>query len=82
MACQAFSADSFAPPTLDSPLPILMHHASGGDGLPVASHAHSMVSPGKEPHTPVQTPRIMLQLDVCLTCRPVVGGNVIIIIDE
>lgn len=47
MACQAFSADSFAPLTLDSPLPILMHHAATSDGLPTTSHAHSMVSPGK-----------------------------------
>lgn len=47
MACQAFSADSFTPLTLDSPLPILMHHATTSDGLPTTSHAHSMVSPGK-----------------------------------
>uniref|UniRef100_A0A3Q3WF74 POU domain protein n=1 Tax=Mola mola TaxID=94237 RepID=A0A3Q3WF74_MOLML len=45
MACQAFSADSFAPLALDSPLPILMHHASTSDCLPATSHAHSMVSP-------------------------------------
>lgn len=47
MACQAFSADSFTPLTLDSPLPILMHHATTTDCLPTTSHAHSMVSPGK-----------------------------------
>ncbi|XP_037646005.1 pituitary-specific positive transcription factor 1 [Sebastes umbrosus] len=43
MACQAFSADSFAPLS-DSALPILMHHASTVDCLPASSHAHSMVS--------------------------------------
>lgn len=47
MACQAFSADSFTPLALDSPLPILMHHASTSDCLPTTSHAHSMGSPGK-----------------------------------
>ncbi|XP_044072529.1 pituitary-specific positive transcription factor 1 isoform X1 [Siniperca chuatsi] len=44
MACQAFSADSFTPLAGDSPLPILMHHASASDCLPTTSHAHSMVS--------------------------------------
>ncbi|CAJ1079897.1 pituitary-specific positive transcription factor 1 [Xyrichtys novacula] len=44
MACQAFSADSFSPLAGDSPLPILMHHASTTDCLPATSHAHSMVS--------------------------------------
>ncbi|XP_078118930.1 pituitary-specific positive transcription factor 1 [Sander vitreus] len=44
MACQAFSTDSFNPLLGDSPLPILMHHASPGDCLPASSHAHSMVS--------------------------------------
>lgn len=46
MACQTFSADSFTPLALDSPLPILMHHVSTSDCLPTTSHAHSMVSPG------------------------------------
>ncbi|KAE8299462.1 Pituitary-specific positive transcription factor 1 [Larimichthys crocea] len=45
MACQAFSTDSFTPLAVDSPLPILMHHASTTDCLPTTSHAHSMVSP-------------------------------------
>ncbi|XP_036965797.1 pituitary-specific positive transcription factor 1 [Acanthopagrus latus] len=45
MACQAFSADSFTPLTVDSPLPILMHHTSASDCLPNTSHTHSMVSP-------------------------------------
>ncbi|KAK2839635.1 hypothetical protein Q5P01_013375 [Channa striata] len=44
MACQAFSADSFTSLAGDSPLPILMHHASTSDCLPSSSHAHSMVS--------------------------------------
>lgn len=47
MACQAFSADSFTQLTGDSPLPILMHHGSSSDCLPTSSHAHSMVSAGK-----------------------------------
>lgn len=46
MACQTFSADSFTPLALDSPLPILMHHVSTSDCLPTTSHAHSMLSPG------------------------------------
>ncbi|XP_003962058.1 pituitary-specific positive transcription factor 1 [Takifugu rubripes] len=45
MACQTFSADSFTPLALDSPLPILMHHVSSSDCLPTTSHAHSMLSP-------------------------------------
>ncbi|XP_076603845.1 pituitary-specific positive transcription factor 1 [Chaetodon auriga] len=45
MACQAFGADSFAPLAVDSPLPILMHHASTSDCLPTTSHVHSKVSP-------------------------------------
>lgn len=48
MACQAFSADSFTTLAADSPLPILMHHASTSDCLPASSHAHSMVSAGKK----------------------------------
>ncbi|XP_056291199.1 pituitary-specific positive transcription factor 1 [Pseudoliparis swirei] len=44
MACQVFSSDHFTPLTGDSPLPILMHHASTGDCLPGSSHSHSMVS--------------------------------------
>lgn len=47
MACQAFAPDSFTPLTVDSPLPILMHHASASDCLPTSSHAHNKVSPGK-----------------------------------
>ncbi|XP_068602626.1 pituitary-specific positive transcription factor 1 [Brachionichthys hirsutus] len=45
MACQAFSADSFTPLAVDSPLPILMHHTSTGEGLPATAHTHSMVAP-------------------------------------
>ncbi|XP_068185961.1 pituitary-specific positive transcription factor 1 [Antennarius striatus] len=45
MACQAFSADSFTPLAVDSPLPILMHHTSTGEGLPATTHTHSMVAP-------------------------------------
>ncbi|XP_034741277.1 pituitary-specific positive transcription factor 1 [Etheostoma cragini] len=44
MACEAFSSDSFTQLSGDSPLPILMHHASPGDCLPASSHTHSMVS--------------------------------------
>ncbi|XP_067372308.1 pituitary-specific positive transcription factor 1 isoform X2 [Channa argus] len=48
MACQAFSADSFTSLAGDTPLPILMHHASTSDCLPSTSHAHSMVSAAQE----------------------------------
>ncbi|XP_034043135.1 pituitary-specific positive transcription factor 1 [Thalassophryne amazonica] len=44
MACQTFSADSFATLAGDAALPILMHHASPSDCLPTTSHAHNMVS--------------------------------------
>nr|XP_023653055.1 pituitary-specific positive transcription factor 1 [Paramormyrops kingsleyae] len=45
MTCQTFSSDSFATLASDpSALPLLIHHAGAGDGLPVSSHATSMVS--------------------------------------
>ncbi|XP_048095714.1 pituitary-specific positive transcription factor 1 isoform X2 [Alosa alosa] len=46
MTCQTFSAaDSFTTLAGDSPaLPLLMHHASTGECLPVSSHASNMVS--------------------------------------
>lgn len=49
MTCQAFSAaDSFTTLAGDSSaLPLLMHHASAGECLPVSSHASNMVSAGK-----------------------------------
>lgn len=66
MACQAFSADSFAALAGDSALPILMHHASAGDCLPTTSHAHNLASAGKR--RPPQNPRYSLIANV----RPVV----------
>ncbi|XP_030614552.1 pituitary-specific positive transcription factor 1 isoform X3 [Archocentrus centrarchus] len=53
MACQAFSSDSFAPLTGDSPLPIIMHHGSTSECLPATSHAQSMVAAATYLHYPV-----------------------------
>ncbi|XP_077584217.1 pituitary-specific positive transcription factor 1 [Stigmatopora nigra] len=44
MTSQSFGGESFTPLAGESPLPIFMHHSSGGDCLPSASHGHSMVS--------------------------------------